>query len=106
MLVSSPVSSTGKDSPHSHRARTALMVFPALFFVTRVTARGGGLGGSLAVGDSANDSPSGLRAERGRMSESRVFRLAWSIVTTKSKLLWQLGQVTRRSVLTGSIRTW
>src|SRR5260221_13162068 len=61
--------------------------------------------GSGRRGESARDSPSGLKMPRGRISETREFRFDWSMVTAKSNVLPQPLQVTRRSRSMGSTLT-
>src|SRR5689334_8421856 len=112
-MVSSSVSSSGKDAPHSQLPMIAFVVFPPTFRDTRVTFGIGlaGVGVGSALGGGAafaaggawtassalpRLSPSVFIAARERTIETLDRRFAASMLTTKSNALPQVGQATCR----------
>src|SRR5690348_10235341 len=111
MIVSSSVSSSGNDAPHSQLPMIAFVVFPPTLRLTRVTfgigLTGEGVGGAFGAGVAGLNGPSALPrlspsvfiAAFDRTIDTRARRLAESMLTTKSKVLLQLEQVMWRSSL-------
>src|SRR6185503_251719 len=109
-MVSSSVSSSGKDAPHSQLPMIAFVVFPPTFLETRVTfgigLAGVGVGSALAAGAFPaftgsspalpRLSPSVFIAARESTIETRDRRFAASMLTTTSNALPQVGQATCR----------